>query len=218
METKCHGFTLVESAIVLVIIGLMLGGVLKGQELVTNAKVKNAINDMDGVVVAYNAYIDRYRRSPGDDGPLATLQARGAAWANITVAGDSNGVIDITAAQTFTGAGENANFWQHLRAAGFIGGNPALAGAAALSRNAFGGLTGVSATGVTGMTGNVVCMSEIPGKAAVAIDNQLDDGLPDGVGGSVMATTGVAGANTAPGAAAAAPYVETAVYTLCRKF
>lgn len=217
MENKCSGFTLVESAIVLVIIGLLLGGVLKGQELVSNAKVKNALNDMDGVITAYNAYIDRYRRSPGDDGPLATLQARGGAWANINLEGNINGVLDIVAAQTFTGAGENANFWQHLRAAGFIGGNPALAAAAALPRNAFGGLTGVSAAGVAGMTGNVVCMSEVPGKAAAAIDNQLDDGLPDAVGGSVMATTGVAGANTPPGAAAAAPYVETAVYTLCRK-
>jgi prepilin-type N-terminal cleavage/methylation domain-containing protein len=44
------GFTLVEIAIVLVIIGLLLGGVLKGQELIENGRVKNAANDMNGIV------------------------------------------------------------------------------------------------------------------------------------------------------------------------
>ena len=55
------GFTLVEIAIVLVIIGLLLGGVLKGQELIENGRVKNAANDMNGIVAAYNSYLDRYR-------------------------------------------------------------------------------------------------------------------------------------------------------------
>ena len=41
MRNKQSGFTLVEIAIVLVIIGLLLGGVLKGQELINSAKVKN---------------------------------------------------------------------------------------------------------------------------------------------------------------------------------
>jgi prepilin-type N-terminal cleavage/methylation domain-containing protein len=43
MRSKQSGFTLVEIAIVLVIIGLLLGGVLKGQELINSAKVKNMI-------------------------------------------------------------------------------------------------------------------------------------------------------------------------------
>lgn len=214
MKAKQSGFTLIEIATVLVIIGLLLGGVLKGQEMVVSAKVRNAVNDLNGVSAAYSAYIDRYRRLPGDDGPLATLQARGGQWTPITLGGDSDSLLDITAAQTFTGAGENANFWQHLRAAGFVAGNPATAAAAALPRNAFDGLVGVTAVGVAGMTGNVVCMSQVPGKAAANIDTQLDDGLPNT--GSVMATTGVAGANTPPGAAAAAPYVEAGLYTVCR--
>ena len=213
MKKHQSGFTLVEIAIVLVIIGLLLGGVLKGQEMINSAKVRNAVNDMNGVTAAFNAYIDRYRRMPGDDGPIATLTARGGPWVNVTLAGNSDSALTITAAQTFTGAGENANFWQHLRAAGLVSGNTALTAAAALPQNAFNGLTGVTAAGVTGMTGNVICMSQVPGKAAAAIDTQMDDGLPNT--GSIMATTGVAGANTAPGAAAAT-YVETAVYTLCR--
>src|SRR5438093_8442221 len=61
------GFTLVEIAIVLVIIGLLLGGILKGQEMITQAKIKNVINDFNGVTVAITSYQDRYRAIPGDD-------------------------------------------------------------------------------------------------------------------------------------------------------
>lgn len=216
---RVEGFTLVEIAIVLVIIGLILGGVLKGQELIDNSRAKKAANDLSGVAAAYYGYIDRYNRLPGDDGPLATLQARGGSWASITLAGNNNGVIAVTAAQTFTGAGENAAFWQHLRAAGFIVGNPADAGINALPRNSLGGLIGITNALVMpaaagGLTGLKICMSQIPGKIAVALDSQLDDGLPDS--GTFRATLGVAGTNTAPGAVAPAPYNESGFYTICR--
>ncbi|HVS27365.1 MAG TPA: prepilin-type N-terminal cleavage/methylation domain-containing protein, partial [Burkholderiales bacterium] len=46
---KQSGFTLIEIAIVLVIIGLLLGGVLKGQELITSARVRNLISQQDGI-------------------------------------------------------------------------------------------------------------------------------------------------------------------------
>ena len=84
---KNAGFTLVEIAIVLVIIGLLLGGVLKGQEMIENARIKNLINDIDGVSAAIYAYQDRYKSLPGDD-KLASNAGRG--WTN-AVAGDGNG-------------------------------------------------------------------------------------------------------------------------------
>jgi prepilin-type N-terminal cleavage/methylation domain-containing protein len=212
-----QGFTLVEIAIVLVIIGLLLGGVLKGQELIENSKVKAAASDLNGVTAAYNVYIDRYKRLPGDDGPTATLTARGTSWTAVT-GGNNNGVILVTAAQTFTGGGENDNFWQHLRAAGFINGNPALTAQAALIRNPFGGLMGftndnIMATAPAPWNGNKVCLSQVPGKLAVTLDNQLDDGVPNT--GSLRATVGVAGQNTAPGVAVAT-YIEDNQYTVCR--
>lgn len=217
-KTRQSGFTLVEIAIVLVIIGLLLGGVLKGQEMIENAKVKNGVNDLNGVLAAYNSYIDRFKAMPGDDGNLVTLQARGGAWANITAAGNNNGAIAITQAQVFTGGGEGVAFWQALKASGLVTGNPATAGVAALPRNAFNGLTGVG-TGVTPTTGTArfsVCLSQVPGKAARAIDTQLDDGVPNT--GSVMATLGAPPANTAPGAAVTTGYSDDNVYTLCRAF
>lgn len=207
------GFTLVEIAIVLVIIGLLLGGVLKGQELIENGRVKNAANDMNGIVAAYNSYLDRYRKVAGDDGPVANLTARGTAWAGMA-AGNNNGILDVNAGQTFTGGGEGATFFQHLRAAGFITGNPADAGANALPVNAWGGRLGVINVAVQGRPAArvMVCMGNVPGKAAAALDVQLDDGRPNN--GSFRATQGAN--NVVPGGGAATAYSEDQTYTVCR--
>ena len=65
--TKQKGFTLVEIAIVLVIVGLLIGGVLKGQEMITNAKLKRIESDNAGIAAAMFSYQDRYTQLPGDD-------------------------------------------------------------------------------------------------------------------------------------------------------
>ena len=67
MKSQQKGFTLVEIAIVLVIIGLLLGGVLKGQELINSAKVKNLANDFRSIPTFVFAYQDKFRALPGDD-------------------------------------------------------------------------------------------------------------------------------------------------------
>lgn len=218
MTKKQSGFTLIEIAIVLVIIGLLLGGVLQGQQLIENSRVRAAANDFDGIPAAMYSYLDRYGRMPGDDGPTATLAARGAAWNGIVAsAAIPDGVIVSPAASTFTGANENGLMFRMLRASGFISGNPALAGAAALPQNPFGGLTGftnaqVMPVGATGLQGNKLCMSNVPGSAAIALDTQMDDGV--GTTGRFRATDAAAG-NTAPGAVIAAPYSEDSNYTVC---
>src|SRR5437773_11591749 len=75
MTKRRQGFTLVEIAIVLVIIGLLLGGILKGQEMITQAKIKNVIADFSGVSAAYHGYQDRYRAIRGDDANAAKRRA-----------------------------------------------------------------------------------------------------------------------------------------------
>jgi prepilin-type N-terminal cleavage/methylation domain-containing protein len=66
------GFSLVEIAIVLVVVGLFIGGVLRGQELIASARVRNVIDQVRAVQVAYYGFQDRYNALPGD---LTTEQA-----------------------------------------------------------------------------------------------------------------------------------------------
>jgi prepilin-type N-terminal cleavage/methylation domain-containing protein len=171
------GFTLVEIAIVLVIIGLLLGGILKGQEMITQAKIKNVINDFNGVTAAVNSYQDRYRALPGDD---ATADTR---WATQgAVKGDGNGTIlgayNNVVAATPTTTQESNLFWWHLRLGGFVPGAVTAGIAAGLQPpNATNGIIGVQSTGL-GFTSNIVCSSNLPDKIAIAVDTQMDDGTP----------------------------------------
>jgi prepilin-type N-terminal cleavage/methylation domain-containing protein len=109
------GFTLIEMAIVLVIIGIILGAVLKGGDLIDNAKEKKFKSEISTLVTSYYNYYDKYGRIPGDDN---TAAARWAA-APAATSGNNNGLINTAgeiAAQT--GA------LDHLRRAGFINDQP----------------------------------------------------------------------------------------------
>ncbi len=79
MNTKQRGFTLVEIAIVLVIIGLLLGGILKGQQLINSARVRNLADTSAGIQAAYYGFLDRYRRIPGDWNAASATTAIGVA-------------------------------------------------------------------------------------------------------------------------------------------
>src|SRR5689334_4219528 len=112
---KAQGFTLVEIAIVLVIIGLLLGGILKGQEMINQAKIKNVVADFSGISAAYYGYQDRYRAIPGDDSGAA------GRWTGAT-AGNGNGVV-AGAYNSATVTDESLLWWDHLRRAGFVSGS-----------------------------------------------------------------------------------------------
>src|SRR5512147_646392 len=103
MRSQQSGFTLVEIAIVLVIIGLLLGGILKGQELINSAKVKSLATDFRTVPVFIYGYQDKFRALPGDDAQ-ATTHVSGA-----TANGNGNGIIDGSWDDS---TGEAFNFWQ----------------------------------------------------------------------------------------------------------
>ena len=113
MKSKQSGFTLVEIAIVLVIVGLLLGGVLKGQELITSGKAKALYADKAALQTAYNVYQDRFRALPGDDATASlrfTGQACGVAGAGVSAInsgaglgcsnGNGNGAIGAAPAVT----------------------------------------------------------------------------------------------------------------------
>lgn len=183
------GFTLVEIAIVLVIIGLLLGGILKGQEMITQAKIKNIVNDLNGMSAAIYSYQDRYRALPGDE-LSATVAAR---WAG-AFGGDGNGLLctaatcpaagaaavpayNVAAAAPASGGPETGLFWSHLRLAGFVPGSTLLTSSASTQQpnNAVNGIIGVQTTGM-GFTSNILCSSNLPDKVAIAVDTQMDDG------------------------------------------
>ena len=214
-KNRQRGFTLIEIAIVLVIIGLLLGGVLQGQQLIENSRVKSATNDFNGVAAGAFSYQDRYGRLPGDDdGGTADITDRGASWADIAAEGDADGVITGDADETFTGAQEVGTFFQMMRAAGFIGGDPTLTAEQALPQNPFGGLTGVTSADVMGdLRGTKLCMSNVGGSSAIALDTQLDDG--NGITGRFRAQEGTAGENTAPTNDAGETISEDSIYTVC---
>ncbi|MEI7457497.1 MAG: prepilin-type N-terminal cleavage/methylation domain-containing protein [Nitrosomonadales bacterium] len=213
-KKRQHGFTLVELAIVLVIIGLILAAVLKGQEMIQNAKVKNVINDLQGVATAYYAYQDRYKAIPGDD-------AAASSHFNGTNGGGDGlitGAYNATVAPSTTA--ESNNFWQHTRMSGFMTGsgtNP--------PTNALGGVTGIqngaSGTEIYGMTGPAACVSNIPWKIALAVDITKDDGNSDtgtirsGANGVTATAAGVSSIYGASGTPTAA--TMEGLQTVCMK-
>lgn len=197
-----RGFTLIEIAIVLVIIGLLIGGVLKGQELIENSKIKSIGNDMKAVQAAYNGYIDRYKAIPGDE-TAATMTARG--WTGVN-GGNGNSVLTITVAQTFTNAGEQTAFWRALRGSGLMAGDPAATGVAGLPRHSAGGLIGVTSGQVYGQSGTFVCASGLTTKQAAGLDVMLDGPLPaTQIGNNIGSLLGATGAGNPLAPAAAAP-------------
>jgi len=182
---KQQGFTLIEIAIVLVIIGLLLGGVLKGQELIQNARVRNVVAQQDGIKAAFFGFQDRYRGIPGDykvENANANIPNAGN-----TCGGDGNSLIT---ADTTTGSPEFICAWYHLSRAGFITGSYTGTGNDAgpdnSPTNPFGGVMqliydatyiGTVANPPTSVH-NIKTGINIPSTVLAEVDRKIDDGSP----------------------------------------
>ncbi|WP_206202400.1 prepilin-type N-terminal cleavage/methylation domain-containing protein [Thermodesulfobacterium sp. TA1] len=169
---KSKGFTLVELAIVLVIIGIILGAVLKGQELIYNAKVKRVQSQIKEFAAAFYTYYDKYGYYPGDD-PTASNKWSGAPNGN----GDG-----LVAGGYCDNAGEESCYiWRHLRYANIISGDPNESTPAnLLPKHIFGGsidmFTGTYTIGGQTRSGLWLTLRNIEAQAAEAIDRAMDDG------------------------------------------
>lgn len=120
MRKRQSGFTLVEIAVVLVVIGLLLGGVLKGQELIASARVRNLADQQAGIQSAYYGFQDRYRAVAGDMRSDAATDAIGQDI-NKPDTGTSNGHLEDPG--TAGNWDELNGAWEQLSKAGFIQGS-----------------------------------------------------------------------------------------------
>jgi prepilin-type N-terminal cleavage/methylation domain-containing protein len=211
------GFTLVEIAIVLVIIGLLLGGVLKGQELINSAKVKNLAGDFRAIPTFVYAYQDKYRRLPGDD-PAAVANV-GAAAGEV---GDGDGRIEGAWNAAPTGGActtESCRFWLHVRLSNLASGSTNLADASFSPVNAEGARVGITGdTLVTGWAGNFfICSAGIQGRFARQLDSTIDDGVANTGNVRVIGEGTVATAATGyPRALTTAD--DATLFTVCSSF
>lgn len=116
-KTAQDGFSLIELAIALIVIGIILGGILKGHELIESARIKKTISQITHYQMALAAFIDQYEALPGDFGSAT------ATFGSQTHNGNQNGVVE---GRGLASQGEALEFWQHLASAGSIP-NPGIA-------------------------------------------------------------------------------------------
>jgi len=155
MSRPEKGFTIVEVAIVLVVIGFLIGAVMKGQAILYNARMHKVASDLKEYAHAFLLYYDRYGMYPGDENDPSFP-------AGDSFNGNHNGLIDT--------ANEQTNAWQDLfNAMGVVRrGSPVRGGSYDFGSRAFGF-----------GTRNYISVSQLPNAMAQALDAKYDDGLHD---------------------------------------
>ncbi len=150
------GFTLIEIVIVLIIIGLLIGGVLQGQSMIRNARVKRLVTDVDGLRAAVLTYQDRYNMLPGDEN--STTAPTGD-----TNNGNNNGLFN-----------ENTGWaMQDLRLAQLIAGT-----GTPLPTHSFGGTLSLQYNAIGGGAArNNIVATNVPAEVCQKIDSKYDDGV-----------------------------------------
>lgn len=234
-----QGFTLVELAIVMVIIGILIGGILKGQELINNASVGATVTQIKSVDAALNTFFDKYNALPGDIANPAVRLPACTATGSCSTAGNANGQINLAGAAFNTApaaANEAGRAFLHLSKADLVSSideNFAVFGFGNMlpTVRLGGGMwvayldgAGTGSPNATMRNGRhyAVLAATVAAPAAgngaltpssaAQIDRKLDDGLPN------AGTTQAIGTNCVVGATAADPYDEAAGDGTCMMF
>ena len=178
---RTTGFTLIELALVLIVVALLIGGVLKGWQLVQSSRVRTMAETITSVQSAYFAFSDRFGHVAGDWNAADAGKAIGSP---VTGGGDDNGRVDTTALDPWT---ESNAFWEQLAKAGFIRGT--YFGTAATEPTLDNGLTPLNVfrwpiilgrtadyLGATGPRRHVIIGRGVPVAMLRELDVKLDDG------------------------------------------
>ncbi len=151
------GFSLVELAVVLVIIGLIVGGVLKGQELIQSAQLNAVQTDANKIRTAINTFQNKYVALPGDlSNPSEVIDS------DIDFSGDGNGDGRIGGDRTDSDA-EAVQAWVHLAASGLIG---------QIDTEALNGSDLTAGNGFEGSVGGFYSLGQGLGRSGADIDFQ----------------------------------------------
>lgn len=206
---KQAGFTLIELSIVLVIIGLIVGGVLVGQDLIKAAEIRATIAQYEKYNAAMNTFRTKYNGMPGDL-LYTTANSFGlnpSAGSLTSSAGDGNGLIESTTSSNYNlPLRENVLIWQQLTAANLVdgayGSDLSVAGvpgttvpanylpAAKLGRGNYWaagstaglnyyGIINPTAFGASGASYTLAAGGGITPIEAFNIDSKIDDGMPN---------------------------------------
>jgi prepilin-type N-terminal cleavage/methylation domain-containing protein len=121
MNASRSAFTLVELAIVLVIVGLLVGGVLAGQELISQARMRSAVSQITSYKQAYTTFRTKYNCIAGDCSTIRNFFGATTQPDRVT-AGNGNGTIEASNTGNLNGwdLTEYLNVFDHLAASKLI--------------------------------------------------------------------------------------------------
>lgn len=167
-----------EMSITLLVVGLIVSMMVRGEELIVQTRIKAIGADFSGLRIAVATYQDRYARFPGDDDGAARWSGFGVVPVSGVSDGQLTGVFNAVPSNPPLPAEETNLFWWHLRLSQILTGPIDAVNGPRQPANFLGGIIGVQAPvgGTLGLPNVVACSTSLPVRVAAAVDLNLDEG------------------------------------------